>query len=69
VLRAPIDFGDFEEDHYFDASGCRTVQVQGLLTIRFTLEELEETVLPDPVDVEVYEFDSINIKDDSEWYG
>jgi len=72
-LHAPdwvhVDFGDFEEDHYFEASGCRTVQVQGLLTIRFTLEELEETVLPDPVDVEVYEFDSINIKDDGEWYG
>tara|TARA_R110002072_G_scaffold303078_1_gene492931 strand:- start:11822 stop:11938 length:117 start_codon:yes stop_codon:yes gene_type:complete len=37
--------------------------------IRVIFEELEETVLPDPVDVEVYKFDSINITDNSEWYG
>ncbi len=69
LLRAPIEFGDFEEVHYFEAFRYRTVQVQDLRMIRVIFEELEETVLPDPVDVEVYKFDSINITDNSEWYG
>lgn len=64
-----VDFGDFEEDHYFEASGSRMITVEGLATIRFTLEELSEEELPAPEDVEIYRFNSIAVEDDGGWYG
>lgn len=64
-----VDFGDFEEDHYFEASGSRKITVEGLATIRFTLEELGKDELPDPEDVEIYRFNSITVEDDGGWYG
>ena len=64
-----VDYGDFEEDHYFEASGSREITVEGQATIRFTLEELSEDELPDPEDVEIYRFNSITVEDDGGWYG
>lgn len=61
-----VDFGDFEEDHYFDTSGCRTIRVEGQLTIQFTIEELQEAVLPNPNDIEIYDFDSITVDDEDD---
>lgn len=67
-----VDLGDFEENHYFEASGNRTIHVEGMLTIRFTLEELRRSSLPAPQDVEFYEIDSVEIvhdDDDDVWLG
>jgi len=36
-----VDMGDFEEDYYFDASGCRLATVHGELLLQWTPEQIK----------------------------
>lgn len=37
-----VSFGDFERDHYFEASGCRPARVTGQLRLQFTAAQLRD---------------------------
>lgn len=53
-----VDVGDFESDYYFDGTACRTLEVTGNISFRFSKEDLEAEKLTFPKDVE---FDDVKI--------
>ena len=48
-----VSLGDFEEDHYFEASASRRIKVSGHIYFLFTKDELATTPLQLPSSVEI----------------
>lgn len=58
-----VDYGDPEKEHYFDAYGQLKVRVATSLIIRFTEDELSDEESHEPDDLELGEFDRIEVVD------
>lgn len=43
-----VSIGDFERDHYFEASGCRPARVTGQLRLQFTASQMRDRTWHDP---------------------
>ena len=47
-----VSMGDFEKDHYFEASGSLRLQFKGDLSVKFSDDEIEEEEWPDDFEIE-----------------
>ena len=54
-----VTMGDFERDHYFDATGCRQARATGQLRMQFSAEQLRERTWDAP-EIEV-EFEEVEL--------
>jgi hypothetical protein len=46
-----VEIGDFEEDHYFDAGGLISLSVNGMLSLKFDLSDIDEQGLPELINI------------------